>query len=124
MESIYKELRDEISSVRKDLVVEIVSQESRENPIDTGLSASNWFAARSILYKEFSAPSVGASAPLMAQSRVKKTVKGFSDNLKTPMYVINNVEYVEDLNMGTSPQAPAGFVDIAIMNALNKVLPR
>lgn len=124
MDSIYKELQKEISDIKKDLVVEIVTQESRENPIDTGLSSTNWFAARSPLTKTFSAPGVGNAAPLMAQRRVEKTVKGFSDNLKSPMYVINNVEYIEDLNAGSSPQAAAGWVDIAIINALNKVLPR
>ena len=124
MESIYKELQKEISDIRKDLVVEVVTQESRMTPIDTGLSSSNWFAARSVSSKTFSAPGVGSAGPLTAQQRIKRTVASFSDNLKAPIYVLNNVDYIEDLNTGTSNQAPAGFVDIALINALNKVLPR
>jgi hypothetical protein len=79
-------------------------------PEDTGHAKSNWIpsvgtADRSV---HGSQEAVSTSSQTTGLGELK-TLK-----LGQPIFISNNVDYLEDLNDGSSRQAPAGFVEIAI----------
>jgi hypothetical protein len=123
IDGIADELLEDLGAHNKEFIQEIVNQESRATPIDTGLSSSNWFVSKSPLDRTYRYTGVGNAGPLKAQQRAQSTLDRFTKKLST-IYVQNNVDYLDELNMGKSKQAPAGFIDIALMNALNRYYPR
>jgi len=123
IDGVADELLEELGEYNKLFIEGLVTRESRENPIDTGLSSSNWTVSKSPINRIYKGPVIGDAGPSKAQQRAKSTLSRFSKKLST-IYVQNNVDYVEELNMGKSRQAAAGWVDIALLNALNEFYPR
>lgn len=92
-------------------------------PVDTGFARAGW------------SPSVGAPAPGpekadpgVAEQQAVALFGAHSDAAKRiasgyrlsqgPVFIVNNVRYVQYLNQGSSAQAPAMFVEQAIATAV------
>lgn len=89
-------------------------------PVDTGRARSNWqtsvglpktgiiepYAPGSGLGTSESANAGGAIAQGKAAISSRKSGK--------PIYIVNNLSYIEELNKGHSQQAAAGFVEKAV----------
>lgn len=95
-------------------------------PVDTGQARSNWLPSHRIPMSGTIEPyapgrhlgiSESANAD-GAMNRVRGAVA--ARPLGETFYLSNNVEYIEDLNQGTSKQAPTMFVQLAIQQGLNK----
>lgn len=88
-------------------------------PVDTGRARSNWRVGVGSpptgTIAAFSPGSGGSSGAQNAQAALDaaKAVLS-SDKLGDVVYVSNNVDYIMHLNDGSSPQAPAGFIQLAI----------
>lgn len=100
------------------LVLDIHGRLTETTPVDTGWARSNWL------------PSVATpiTEPIGSKEQVNTGAAqgGLSSILgwrfiQGPAYIANNVPYITDLNNGTSPQAPAGFVEIAIQAGINSL---
>lgn len=85
-------------------------------PVDTGWARANWL------------PRIGAEAPGTVGSREQVTEGPQQSSLvaiaagyklrQGPIHITNHVPYIIDLNMGSSLQAPVGFVQNAIKKAI------
>jgi hypothetical protein len=83
-------------SVAANLTADLVSA----TPVKTGLAQSNWQVTSG-------APAEGI-VEIGHRASIPDTQPG------DPIYIANNVPYIQRLNDGSSKQAPAGFVEDAI----------
>lgn len=99
-----------------------------ETPVDTGRARSNWIAQIGS----------GASTPIEAYSPGEKqstasqntqaaldqaegVIRGYVGGRGLSIHITNNVPYIQRLNDGYSAQAPANFVETAVMLAVSEV---
>ena len=89
-------------------------------PVDTGRARSNWntsLVTPSRSVREAYAPGIGGSTGgpnAQAAISAGRAVIGSVRSEKTPIWISNNLDYINDLNRGSSAQAPANFVEKAI----------
>ncbi len=105
-------------------IVELISHVAEEigreivpaTPVDTGFARANW------------RPSVNAPAsePITFLDKTgEATVSNIAVvarlyQLGDVFFIVNLVPYIGDLNEGSSPQAPVGFVQIAIASGVKR----
>lgn len=108
----------------KALTLEVRAQLQDSPPIgtprDTSWAASNWIPniGQPIRETDGSPQSISAAKSEAGMANVLTKYK----LIMGPIYVSNNVPYIQKLNDGHSKQSPAGFVQIARDRALNKVV--
>ena len=98
--------------VIRDIAKELIP----DTPVDTGFARANW------------RPSINAPAvsPITRTDPVGnatiRSISGLSRLWKVGdvFYIANNIDYIGNLNAGSSPQAPAGFVRMAIDSGIKK----
>ncbi len=87
-------------------------------PVKTGFARANWRATLNIPSSRpltFLDPSGQATiARIVAVSR--------SWTLGDTLFIVNRAPYIEKLNAGSSPQAPAGFVRVAVDEGVRRAL--
>lgn len=103
-------------------------------PVDTGEARSNWLVSLGVPIRGTIAPytpypkhskALGRGTSETANAAGAKARADGAINARQPgqkLIIQNNTEHIEDLNRGSSKQAPALFVDLAIaagINALN-----
>ena len=86
-------------------------------PVDTGRARANWQAqigspARDVLDGE----DKGGNATLARNANIIRARRGGGT-----IYISNNVAYIGVLNEGSSSQAPAGFVEMAVNAGINAI---
>lgn len=100
----------------------------RNTPVDKGVARSNWRVGigaptRAVIgaYAPGSKLGIGesanASAAINAGRARINSVRSTSRGLETAIYISNAVPYIGKLNSGSSTQAPAGFVETALLEA-------
>ena len=112
-------LNDTSETVIKRLTLDVTSNLIETNPVDTGWSKANWV------------PSIGApliNASISGTGNISTATATQSQGIanivtqytldKGDVFVTNNVPYVPKLNDGHSNQAPAGFIQRAILKAV------
>lgn len=111
-------LRAELGNVVKALILEIDANLRKATPVDTGHARASWV------------PSIGAPATAEPSGRSDAdhatgvaAVLGFK-LADGALYESNNAPYVQQLNLGGSRQAPVGFVEVAIDQALATIQSR
>lgn len=107
-----------IAAAAKALTLEIDKNLRRVTPVDTGHARANWV------------PSVGtphsAEVEVTNKTGSGEHAAGVSKVLAYklgdgPLFVSNNVPYIRRLNYGHSKQAPAGFIEFAVDQAIVKL---
>ena len=103
-------IADEINKEARALGINLLNGLTRVTPVDTGRARGNWF--------------VGISGPVRTIDNNRKATSAVIEGINTinsakaieyPEIVIsNNLPYIEELNRGTSTQAPRHFVEIEI----------
>jgi len=92
-----------------------------DTPVKTGWARSNWVPA----IGSAAAPDVSVKEPVAAdvagrraeqQAGLAEVVNGYQ--LPAPVFISNNVPYINRLNDGHSQQAPTGFVQSAVLRAV------
>jgi hypothetical protein len=96
-------------------------------PVDTGRARSNWQAnlggpADGTLeaYAPGTAGSTGAANTSAALDQAKAVIAG--SRPQEAIHITNNLPYIGRLNDGHSAQAPAGFVEVAVLVGVNAVV--
>lgn len=100
----------------------------RATPVDKGVARSNWRvglgAAPTAVIKAYSpgrnlgiGETSNARAAIAAGDARIDSIKSGSGGLKVAVIISNNVPYIGKLNSGSSKQAAAGFVEIALIEA-------
>lgn len=86
-------------------------------PVDTGRARGGWQAAiDSPIRDQIERLDLGGSETISANNSVIKTRR-----LGQEVFISNNVRYIEFLNEGSSAQAPAGFIEMAVQAAATVV---
>jgi hypothetical protein len=121
---IIRALEDVTEQVIKKLTLDIVANLRRApidggTPVDTGWARANWIANVST---PLTSPvgmrdAAGVSQASAAQQQGLGKVLAYKIQAG-PVYISNNVDYIVKLNDGSSRQAPSGFVQRAIQEAV------
>mgnify|MGYP004696036189 FL=1 len=111
----------EIIRLALDIHGELVDNPPQGTPVDTGWASANWWPAVG------TAPTGNTGTPEQGSvgGRQVQQAAGVEQVLSytlstTPIYITNNVPYINRLNNGWSQQSPAGFVDRAVQVAVSK----
>lgn len=118
------ELDQFLSKVTKTVAVEVTYELIKTTPEDTGFAHSNWvpstgspFSGLAGTYEAALGGSLNRGPQkigLLAVNRAYTISKG-------PIFVTNNVDYIDLLNHGYSAQAPSGFVQATIAVVLRRL---
>lgn len=108
-------LRGAVADAVKRVAFNISAELISTTPVDTGWARSNWVIS---IGEPISSPvgsrdAVDQSAQADGQARML-----VYDVMQGAVHITNNVPYIEVLNTGHSPQAPAGFIEAAIARGL------
>ena len=130
---IVEALEGFIEKVVKSIVLDVVANLVRApgeggTPVDTGWARANWIPV-------IGRPSRGAakggsradrlSGARQLQAQQETAIAAIATGYRLSMgavFVANNVPYIVRLNEGSSKQAPAGFVQAAIIKAIKSDL--
>ena len=102
----------------------LVSNPPAGTPIDLGWASANWFinvgAPTSGNGGQLNTdnPSAVTAREALQGATVARFVTGYDYTSGQTVHVGNNVPYINRLNNGWSDQAPAGFVDDAVQEAV------
>lgn len=88
-----------------------------ETPVASGYARSNWIPALGIGSIE-ERPSFGPGGGSLQIAEMQQVVAQYSGDVKRAIHITNNVIYINRLNEGWSAQAPAGFVDAAVIKGI------
>lgn len=117
-----------IDARQRDIALEATTLLVARTPVDTGFAASNWIPTEGAPATETvgSKLNVNTTAPVAAaQGLVALRGAGRSPTTgrfrARRYFVSNNVPYINALNDGSSTQAPTGFVQQAVAEAVARV---
>lgn len=122
-----KNLGRNVAQATKDAAKEMLAEVVLATPVDTGKARSNWkvgvgspdYGVRSP-YAPGRHLGIDESANAAAAISVgEATIQAAPDNL--PLFISNDVEYIEKLNNGWSKQAPANFIERAFARASGRL---
>jgi hypothetical protein len=105
-----------VETVREDvfgLALDVHGNLVEATPVDTGHARINWTPT-------VAAPARGEIEGADPSSAVDPVVALGPASPGDIMFITNNVPYIRRLNEGSSPQAPAGFVEKAVERAVKK----
>lgn len=113
---IAKGIEDNVDGLVKNVVKAIGTTVILATPIDTGKARRNWQTdinqTPATVLPEPDAPYEGQQESLFVLNQEASNYKAGDE-----VHITNNVPYIKELNDGRSQQAPANFVETAIMKA-------
>ncbi|MCK5615739.1 hypothetical protein KAR91_78475 [Candidatus Pacearchaeota archaeon] len=103
------------ASVAESTIDQLIDMPPTGTPIKTGWARAGWRVSESGSEGPIGSPTQGgvALAKAAQESSLLRLRRMTIHELKT-FYVINPVDYIRDLNMGSSRQSPAMFVEEAV----------
>ncbi len=119
--SIGKEARAALSKVLSEVMLSARNAVTNATPVDTGNAANNWVLS---VGRPFTGLSGSRESPSSAaQDAGDERIRDYDIGKDGPIYLRNNVLYLQFLDEGHSQQAPAGFVAAALQTAV-RLAPR
>lgn len=116
MEEIAKRVEGIGNKAVRIIALSIEQKLTMITPVDTGAARRNWLVGSgSPRLTAVPAPASAGSAIAEATADAMRVIaqhKGKPD--ESPIYITNNLPYINRLNQGWSKQAPVGFVEKAI----------
>lgn len=109
-----------INNVVKKAALAVHSAVVLATPVDTGRARSNWLVAIGSPTRSTRTPfSAGKKLGLQEGANASAAIAAgeqiiFSRKITQDIFISNNLDYIADLNRGTSAQAPALFVEQAV----------
>lgn len=116
--SVGRKIRESLSQTIREVMWLAADNVTNATPVDTTHAANNW-----ILSVRAPCTTVDGSRerPSHAlQDAGKQKLLNYDVGRDGPVFLRNNVLYLQYLDQGHSQQAPAGFVTIALMNAMRR----
>lgn len=102
------QVEEGIDKVVKQVALRVDQSVVTATPVDTGRARSNWIAS-------IGAPSLSVVEPTDAQTAVAGAKVVISSRRPTEsIFITNNLDYIGQLNNGSSKQAPKNFVRHAV----------
>ena len=112
-----EKLHLKVGTVMKKVSADLWTKISERTPVDTGRARANWFLT------------VGAPSQQVEMHEGAKTgqipappppdVSGIDGT--QPVYIVNNLKYIEPLENGHSQQAPSGMVKLAMQEVATNI---
>lgn len=95
-------------------------------PVDTGRARSNWITrmgeAEDSTIDPYSPGEGGSTGPQNTQAAIEQCQRVVASyQLGGNIHITNNLPYIQRLNDGHSQQAPANFVETAVLEAVEAV---
>lgn len=91
-------------------------------PVDEGRARSNWLATFDVPATQTIEPLAdGVAATGPALDAIRAIVAGYNGDVHNSIQLTNSLPYIGDLNDGSSAQAPAGFIRIAVIEGVAAV---
>lgn len=106
-------VRRQLVALQFDLTVRFIEIVAPLTPYDTGHAQSNWVASRGSPDPEEREDEPLDIDELVRRAKIALAKLKFGESA----FVQNNAPYISFLNDGTSNQAPAGFIDVALGDA-------
>lgn len=116
-------LRKDLGRVVREVVTSLHGHLVGTTPVDTGWAQSNWVPQVGSAFDGTAGTREAAEAGRLDQGPANAgllEVAGYQED-QGDVHVTNNVPYIEKLNAGSSAQAPAAFVQAAIVRVLEDV---
>lgn len=110
-----KVIQDNVVKLQKSVVEAVVDHVATNTPVKTGQAAGNW---QTTIGSPASSWTAGSSSAAASIANAKAALMGLKDG--QDVYITNNVPYIVELNQGSSQQAPAAFVESAVLTAMGK----
>lgn len=99
-----------------------------ETPVDTGRAKSNWLVSLNTSLRESAEAYVpghdgqtAAANEQAALDQAEAVISHYTSGLGMSIHITNNLPYIGELNNGSSHQAPAGFVEDGIAEAVRVI---
>lgn len=117
-----------VERAMKDCAGAVLRAAVESTPVDTGFARSNWTPELDRAFEGLFPARVpgkaGSTAAENAAATVEAgmpTIEAFEIGKNESIHITNNAPHIRPLNDGHSKQAPAGFVEIAVMEGLATV---
>jgi hypothetical protein len=122
MEKMPERIKEAVSDVTSKMVMQMVVELGESTPVDTSQAISNWQANIGSPRSDFVGPHFAGSGGSTYGASLTKTVgiaagKTAIRRFGQPVFISNNAPYIRNLNQGSSRQAPAMFVEMAVLRA-------
>jgi hypothetical protein len=108
-------------------VITVASAVALRTPVATGRARANWrtniggpLTSQVTTFPAGTNGSTGAAAAGQAINDATTKMAGYSKS-GVPIYISNNLPYIDRLNKGHSKQAPAAFIESAIMAGIKAI---
>lgn len=108
-----------VNEVKKDVASAVVKTLVEVTPVDTSAALSNYQIGINAPARATLPPRVAGKRGSTAAASSDQTIAAAETEIGTALpgdeiYISNNIDYIQDLDDGTSPQAPSGMKDIAL----------
>ena len=115
--------RKSVSRVVREVVTALHGYLVDTTPLDTGWARANWVPRVGEAFEGTAGTRAGAEAGHIDSGPAQEGLEQVAryDVSQGDVHETNNVPYIEKLNAGSSAQAPAAFVQAAIVRALEDV---
>ena len=129
MEAAAKELPDKVNEVSKKVATGITEYLATETPVDTSRALSNWQVGlggpvRYEIEPHFPGFNGYTASPSSKQTILEAVAELDKKKPGETVYISNNVDYIEELNLGKSPQADPGFATTVAIEVGTAILDR
>jgi len=118
---VMEELDEFVEGIIINLTTNFTLDVSEATPKLTGYAASHWIPSLHAAVEGTYGPRVEGGISEASKLRGLADVEA-NYQLPDRVYITNPVDYITDLNMGTSGKAPAGFVQTSIALAIRSTL--
>lgn len=110
---------DSFEKIIRKACIDLYRMIVERTPVETGRAKVNWMISTTKSDSTLSAGEDGLSANEI-KSIIEAEIRDFSFDIQDDQVIIyNNLEYIPDLENGTSKQAPAGMVAISLAEFTN-----
>ena len=119
LEGLADEIAGLVEQDIRDTVISVTRALRDATPEQTGLAKYSWIPSITFNDLPFDLDQ-GDVEPSVQQARQEAGIAEVSQWTlnQGDIFIDNNVVYITDLNAGSSPQAPAGFVEVAILSGI------
>lgn len=128
MNRIAVQVEGNVEQAVKDCAGAVARSVINATPADTGRARSNWTAEMDQAFGKLFPAHVpgekGSTADANAEIAINQAIEAidqFDINANRSVHISNSLPYIGALNHGHSKQAPANFVEIAVMEGLTTV---
>lgn len=126
LKKLGKRVENNANHTKRKVALFILQDLTLLTPVDTGVARSNWLVAvqsfdRSIIEAHFPGKDGSTGAANAREALAQGTAKVQDTTSEQFIAISNNLPYIGSLNEGSSVQAPAGFVNSAVLRAESEI---